>query len=585
MRKFFAWLLLAILPVLMTGTSFALIADTTLKTPLGTSINISVPRSIINKGFNIYESKFNDIENININEHNKGVLARSATFIALPDSTPQTTKELLIMNAQIGSLNAKIDLLQQLEDIWIPADFPISEQMRNNAINANSLVIQFEDLPSSDIEKSYSTSKIPPKLAKILVSKTIYTFNKQGKLIGTNVDELVTIGGEPTPETRDTDEAYNKADLKVIIDITPEEPKFIRTPLEFEQAEVVRAHTNINGIDFVGPPIFTSFDKALSPSEKKMAAAYALIGQVISSRLFFITGHYDERTTLQIPDSSALFSRRSGDARESGTFLGQETDLIDYTGTSTDGTFQFRTIVEKIIDFMKRIMIPIAVLLVAYSGIELFLSFQNEEKMKDKVNQITGILVGFLTMMLAVNLVDWIVFGNEGQILSGEVDVAEFARRGFTEVSGLFDFFTTFAVIIAVAFIVFNSITLILAGGEDESQISSIKKRILYSLIGLILMISIRPLLDVFTSGGQLVMPEVRGTVTIVAKWINFILGFIGLFAVVSMVYAGIMMIAHFGDDSQVENAKKIMTSAAIGLILAFSSWVVVYYFVFAGQV
>jgi hypothetical protein len=122
-----------------------------------------------------------------------------------------------------------------------------------------------------------------------------------------------------------------------------------------------------------------------------------------------------------------------------------------------------------------------------------------------------------------------------------------------------------------------------MAGGEDEGQIGEIKKRILYSIIGLVLLISVRPIIDVFTVNGELTMPNVRGTIAIVAKWLNFILGFIGVFAVVSMIYAGIQMIIHFGDDTQIENAKKTMTAAAIGLVLAFSSWVIVYYFIFAG--
>jgi len=78
-------------------------------------------------------------------------------------------------------------------------------------------------------------------------------------------------------------------------------------------------------------------------------------------------------------------------------------------------------------------------------------------------------------------------------------------------------------------------------------------------------------------------MPEVRGTITIVAKWINFLLGFIGVAAVLAMIYAGIAMIIHFGDETAIEKAKKIMISAAIGLIMAFSSWALIYYFIFAG--
>ena len=356
----------------------------------------------------------------------------------------------------------------------------------------------------------------------------------------------------------------------------------LRKNNEFNESKRIRAIANIQGMSVTGPMVRFNSDPKTTDT-KKMQAAYALMGQVIASRTGWFTGVWDGRESLRIPDSSMLFDRRSGNNQAKGTFLGQETDLVDYTGTSSDGTLQFRNVVEILIDFLKKVMVPIAIILVAYSGIELFLSFQNEEKMDAKIRHLTGILVGFLTMTLAVHIVDWVVFGQEGDIFRGEVDTAEFARRGFEEVSGLFDMFASFAVIIAVGFIVYNAITLIMAGGEDEGQISEIKNRILYSMIGIIIIISVNPIIDAFTSGGQLVMPEVRGTITIVAKWLNFIIGFIGLAAVIAMIYAGIAMIIHFGDDTAIEKAKTIMISAAIGLILAFSSWALVYYFIFAG--
>lgn len=443
-------------------------------------------------------------------------------------NTSIDAQKLMAVNSAIGVASSTYKLTLP-ENPWVPDNFPVSTQMRSKAVDAQNLVINFERVEQ----------------------RTIYTET------GSQLDE--------DPRTFQ----YHA----------------IKKPYEFSKSDMIRATTNIQGISFVGPVVFSMGADAKITAHKKMRAAYALLGKIIASKMFLVKGEWDGRISLQLPDSSTLFSRRSGDASESGTFLGQETDLIDYTGTNEEGTIQIRTIMEKLVDFMKRIMIPIAVVLVAYSGVSLYLSFQNEEKMTEKIRQLTGILVGFLVMMLAVNAVDWVIFGSEGQILRGEVDVADFARRGFEEVSGLFDFFTGFAVIIAVAFIVFNSITLMLAGGEDEGQISAIKKRILYALIGIVLMISARPLLEVFTADGQLVMPEVRGTISIVAKWLNFILGFIGVLAVVAIIYGGIQMIAHFGDESQVESAKNIIKAAAIGLVLAFSSWVVVYYFVFAGQV
>jgi hypothetical protein len=450
-------------------------------------------------------------------------MAESETKIAnvlLPETTPQIVQKIIAANSLIGEINAQKETEKTIENFWVPSDFKPNIAMRENAIDANTIPFTFESM--------------------------IF------------VDE----------------EAENNEDFSRTTFIS------LNKNIDFKNAEYIRAIANIRGMQVAGPIILSLTEDSID--SKKMQAAYALIGQVIASRTAWFTGYWDGRESLRIPDSSLLFERQSGDDAAKGTFLGQATDLVDYTGTSSDGTIQLRSVVEKLVDFLKKIMVPIAIILVAYSGIELFLSFQNDEKMDKKIKSLTGILVGFLAMALAVNFVDWIIFGKEGEILRGGVDPAEFAQRGFQEVSGLFDLFTSFAVIIAVAFIVYNAITLIMAGGEDEGQLSEIKKRILYSIIGLILLISIRPIIEVFTTNGQLTMPEIRGTISIVAKWLNFLLGFIGIFAVVAMIYAGIQMIIHFGDDTQVENAKKVMTSAGIGLVLAFSSWVIVYYFVFA---
>ncbi len=499
MRKLF-WLLLAALP-LITGIASAekiWIPDNNEFTDIKISLLTFTPVSD-SLGWDFTFADAPDYE----------------TVVILPETVSEPVQKIIATNALIGSLNARDNNEKYINKFWVPKNFTVGEAMRENAINAASLVLQFEQV---------------------------------------SIDEKDVIGAS-----------------------TP-----LRENNEFNNAKDIRAITNIRGMTIIGPIVRFDEDEK-DGNTKKMQAAYALIGKVIAERIGWFTGVWDGRESLRIPDSSMLFDRRSGNNEAKGTFLGQETDLVDYTGTSSDGTTQFRNVVENLIDFLKKIMIPIAIVLVAYSGIELFLSFQDEEKMDAKIRHLTGILVGFLIMTLAVNVVDWVIFGHEGEILRGDTDVAEFAQRGFQEVSGLFDMFSSFAVIIAVGFIVYNAVTLIIAGGEDESQIAEIKNRILYSMIGIIILVSAKPIIDVFTANGQLVMPEVRGTITIVAKWINFLLGFIGVAAVLAMIYAGIAMIIHFGDETAIEKAKKIMISAAIGLIMAFSSWALIYYFIFAG--
>jgi len=279
---------------------------------------------------------------------------------------------------------------------------------------------------------------------------------------------------------------------------------------------------------------------------------------------------------VEIPKTSELFDDNSGIS------LSKTSNLKDYTDNGTaSGEIQFREAVLKLTGFLKKLMFPIAVILLVYAGIELYLTHGSEDKYKQAINQIAGIGTGFLLMMVTVNLVDWVFFGKSGEIFREGTDVSEFARKGMLEIYGLFDYLTMFAVVLAVAFIVWNAITLIIAGGEDESQISEMKKRIIYGVIGLIILISAKPMINTITGGdGQLVIPSVFGGISLIARWVNFLLGLIAIFAVIAIIYAGIRLVAHFGDEDATSQAKKIIMGAVIGLIITFSAWTIVHYFI-----
>lgn len=279
---------------------------------------------------------------------------------------------------------------------------------------------------------------------------------------------------------------------------------------------------------------------------------------------------------VKIPDTSELFQT------DSAVNLAETSNIKDYTsGSSDDGATQFRTLTIKLTNFLRELMGPIAVLLLVYGGVELYLTHGNEEKYKQTINQIAGIGTGFLLMLIAVNLVDWVFFGREGEIFRGNIDPADLARRGMIEIRGLFDYITAFAVIVAVAFIVWNAITLVITGGEDEAQISATKKKIIYSIIGIVIMVSVKSMVEMITDyDGGLTMPSIELGVTLVARWVNFILGLIGVFAVIAIIYAGIRLILHFGDEEATTQAKNIVMGAIIGLIITFSSWTIIHYFI-----
>ena len=78
----------------------------------------------------------------------------------------------------------------------------------------------------------------------------------------------------------------------------------------------------------------------------------------------------------------------------------------------------------------------------------------------------------------------------------------------------------------------------------------------------IIIIISIEPMIGMITDGdGGLVIPSVFGGISLVAKWVNFLLGLIGTFAVIAIIYAGIRLIVNFGDEEATTQAKNISVS------------------------
>lgn len=57
---------------------------------------------------------------------------------------------------------------------------------------------------------------------------------------------------------------------------------------------------------------------------------------------------------------------------------------------------------------------------------------------------------------------------------------------------------------------------------------------------------------------------------------IDFLLGLVGLLALLAIIWGGIRLIAAFGSEQQVTDAKKIIKWAIVGLTIVVLSWVIV---------
>lgn len=60
-----------------------------------------------------------------------------------------------------------------------------------------------------------------------------------------------------------------------------------------------------------------------------------------------------------------------------------------------------------------------------------------------------------------------------------------------------------------------------------------------------------------------------------IARIINFLIGFIGVFVIIRIVMAGFSMVASQGNGEAVKTAKQNITNAIIGLVLVFSAFLI----------
>ena len=57
---------------------------------------------------------------------------------------------------------------------------------------------------------------------------------------------------------------------------------------------------------------------------------------------------------------------------------------------------------------------------------------------------------------------------------------------------------------------------------------------------------------------------------------ISFVLGLLGLIAVIMILYGGFIWLTAGGNEDRVDSAKKIISAAAIGLVVILISWAIV---------
>lgn len=266
--------------------------------------------------------------------------------------------------------------------------------------------------------------------------------------------------------------------------------------------------------------------------------------------------------------------------------------VVDYTfnpdgsgddpDVNYDGALFFRYGVDNALNFLKQVLYILSILIMVRGGIGLFLSRGSEEVFEAKKTQMYATFLAFIMILGSAAIVDLIFFGTKGEFLRDEGNTELFGNEAWFQALGLFDYINSFAVILAVAFIIFSAFKLMVAGGEDEGEIANIKKRLIFSLTGIAILAMMKVLVGITRPGGRLQLPQlwIDDSVSLMMRWANLFLSFVAIIAVIALIWAGARLVMRFEDEQAEDEAKRIVISAVIGLLVAFSAWTIVYFIV-----
>lgn len=229
------------------------------------------------------------------------------------------------------------------------------------------------------------------------------------------------------------------------------------------------------------------------------------------------------------------------------------------------------------IDFIKYLLATIAVMMVIVSGIKLITAAKKIDEVSEKEKEnFKMIIYGLILIVVADELVTKVFFGDYGECIASASNAQDCAKAGGSVIKGVYSLVLALLGSIAVLMIAVAGFRMITFYG-NEDDLTKQKKTIAFAAIGLV----VAGVGEFFIK--NIIFPEsgskgidIEAAKKLVVTFTNFIAAFISAGAFVMLFYAGYMYVASAGDDEKVGKAKKIITSAIIGIVIAIAAYGIV---------
>lgn len=275
--------------------------------------------------------------------------------------------------------------------------------------------------------------------------------------------------------------------------------------------------------------------------------------------------------TLQ--DFQEGVEEQSGGDLEAGA---EEIVLPDFQDDSGDtGVDGIVKAVQSFLDFFKLFAVPLMVLFMVIMGVRMVASGSDSEETFTKgKTYIKYAAMGMVVILIADQIVD-VMYGYEGDIFrEGEAGAREYGRQTSQLFQGIYSLAQVLVGSVAVFVLVMAGFRYI-AGSFSEDQVSTAKRQIVWSSVGIfVVAISefVAKKILFVEQGTSLGLDAAK---QLFAQLTNFTSGVIGTASFVMMLYAGYMYVTARDDEEMTSKAKKILTGAILGVVLALAAFAI----------
>jgi len=234
--------------------------------------------------------------------------------------------------------------------------------------------------------------------------------------------------------------------------------------------------------------------------------------------------------------------------------------------------------------YVKIIVAVIGILYITIMGYALITSSDQEEKVTEARKGIVYTLIAFLMISMSQDIGR--IFDQTGGGLLGSPQNILSKVRLFDKQIEIFVTFIKYLIAAYATLMVLRSgIKMVTAGGKEE-ETTKHKKALMYSAGGLALI----TVGDIFInkvfykvnksvySGITGVHPQVdvKAGVEEIVGITNFVVSFVAPIAVLVLIVGAIMYATSAGEDDRMDKAKRILVSAAIGIVIIYGAFALV---------